>query len=282
MDSQPTHEQDDHGTHRGVPSGPTMHVVYVCALAAVVMGLYFGMRYEEEPGLPSLGSESGYTPVVKSGVVASIAYEEIERGNLGPNANITTRVMPPDQPSTAEEATLSVAPEQILADLSARAERRAFDGAPPAIPHRIDPRDVTSCLVCHGPNGMTVGDVVAPPIPHESYVSCTQCHAPTRSVHVDESRWMDNSFAGRPAPSRGHRASPGAPPVIPHSTLLRTNCTSCHGSLGAPGLRSTHPWRRSCTQCHAPSADLDRHPGANTGEPLFLPATSEPHDDGDD
>ncbi|HRC56557.1 MAG TPA: hypothetical protein PKU97_11575, partial [Kofleriaceae bacterium] len=70
----------------------------------------------------------------------------------------------------------------------------------------------------------------------------------------------DSAFVGLPAPGRGERAWPGAPPTIPHTTWMRERCDSCHGVWGASGLRSTHPWRQSCTQCHAPAAALDQRP----------------------
>jgi hypothetical protein len=55
-----------------------------------------------------------------------------------------------------------------------------------------------------------------------------------------------------------NRAYDGAPPTIPHHTWMRENCTSCHGLVTRPGTRTTHPWLTNCTQCHAPSAALDR------------------------
>ncbi|WP_442485889.1 hypothetical protein [Aeoliella sp. SH292] len=38
---------------------------------------------------------------------------------------------------------------------------------------------------------------------------------------------------------------------------MRSDCTTCHGELGKEGLRSSHPWRVNCTQCHAPSRGFD-------------------------
>jgi hypothetical protein len=51
----------------------------------------------------------------------------------------------------------------------------------------------------------------------------------------------------------------GAPPTIPHPTLMRGECASCHGVFGADGIKTTHPWRQSCTQCHAMNAVNDQH-----------------------
>ena len=122
---------------------------------------------------------------------------------------------------------------------------------------------------------MQLGTVVARPMPHANYASCTQCHVPQVSVAADEAHWLDNDFAGLPAPSAGHRAYPGAPPVIPHSVHMRDNCATCHGWSGADGLKSSHPWRTSCTQCHAPWASRDAQPGADQGGPFFLPGPTQ-------
>lgn len=264
--------RSDHRSPPGPPSGSTMHVLYVCALAVSAMGLYFGMRYDPHSEATPPGSAQRVTGPLAAGVVPATTYDQIRAGNLGPNAELATRLMP------AEAAPLTDAPvipgdlSQKLDDLEARAARRAFNGAPPTIPHRVDPRDSSSCIACHGKNGLTLGNVVARPMPHEHYSSCTQCHVPERELQPEEARWLDNSFSGMAAPTAGHRAFPLAPPVIPHTTLMRSNCASCHGTLGASGLQSSHPWRSSCTQCHAPAATLDQQPEAHSDAPSFLPA----------
>jgi cytochrome c-type protein NapB len=45
---------------------------------------------------------------------------------------------------------------------------------------------------------------------------------------------------------------------------------SCHGYTGLQGIRTTHPWRQNCQQCHAPSATMNQTLLA--AEPEFLPA----------
>jgi nitrate reductase (cytochrome), electron transfer subunit len=37
--------------------------------------------------------------------------------------------------------------------------------------------------------------------------------------------------------------------------------------MARPGIRTTHPWRSQCTQCHAPDATLEQMP-----MPADLPA----------
>ena len=155
--------------------------------------------------------------------------------------------------------------------LSIMSSRRAYHGAPPTPPHAVDPIEHISCVSCHGPNGMRLGnEVVASPMPHAFYASCTQCHVPQKTLALDEGRWLENSFAGLPEPITGERAWDGAPPTIPHATNMRANCISCHGPNGESGLQSSHPWRTSCTQCHGPSGRLDQQPGASDRLDLFL------------
>jgi cytochrome c-type protein NapB len=157
-----------------------------------------------------------------------------------------------DPPARTEEATLSA-----LAD---RAKNRAYDGAPPTIPHPIDGmRNAASCLACHG-SGLKIGETVATKVSHPHFTNCVQCHTPgappelAKFAAVDQ----DNRFTGAQRSGPGSRAWPGAPPTIPHTTWMRQDCMSCHGPVSRPGLRTPHPWLANCTQCHATSAALDQ------------------------
>lgn len=163
--------------------------------------------------------------------------------------------------STAE---LTAIPElgDRSAALAARETLRAFDGAPPVIPHEVDQRGL-SCMACHR-EGYVIGERVAPAMSHAPFTSCTQCHAPVTSGPPRspglEPVVADSTFEGLRAPLEGKRAWAGAPPEIPHPSFMREACMSCHGGLGNAGLKTSHPWRQSCTQCHAPSADRDQRP----------------------
>ncbi len=169
-------------------------------------------------------------------------------------------------PRTPGDAIVVSAEERAAAVL-ARAERRAYDGAPPTVPHAVDQRGLPACLVCHE-RGMRVNDRVAPAMSHAAFASCLQCHAPSRGVPVERPRTVsvaeNSGFVGLEAPGPGARAQPGAPPQIPHRTFMRERCESCHGTF-ASGLAVSHPNRQSCTQCHAPSATLDQRPRAEFG-----------------
>jgi cytochrome c-type protein NapB len=146
--------------------------------------------------------------------------------------------------------------------VAARAARRAYDGAPPTIPHEVVQRGYPDCLACHA-TGAKVGNTRAPRMSHARLESCTQCHVPQvapRPLPAPASP-VENEFAGMTSPGKGVRAWPGAPPTIPHPTFMRTECSSCHGTGGPNGIRSTHPYRESCTQCHVSNAALDQRTG---------------------
>jgi len=144
-----------------------------------------------------------------------------------------------------------------LVSLDARAQRRAYSGTPPVVPHPIDQMSSSSCLLCHA-EGLRIGDATAPMIPHEAFSSCTQCHA--EGARKSPGLLSPSAFVGEPEPTHGDRAWQGAPPVIPHSTLMRSTCLSCHGPSGRPGMRTSHPQRNNCIQCHARSAQLNQIP----------------------
>lgn len=133
-----------------------------------------------------------------------------------------------------------------------RAERRAFDGAPPVIPHEPLKAD---CITCHTLTGKEVPQLgFAPANPH-SHTSmagqtqnCRQCHV---FRNTDE-EFAESLFVGIPQTiTRGSRAYPGAPPMIPHSELMRENCLACHsGPSARKEILCTHTTRTNCKQCH--------------------------------
>jgi cytochrome c-type protein NapB len=142
---------------------------------------------------------------------------------------------------------------------------RAFAGAPPAIPHPTSDASAPACLACHA-DGAQLGSLVAPRIPHAPYASCTQCHVASVGPFGAEDPRHAAAYAGRfeplAAPLTGTRAWPGAPPTVPHGTQMRSECLACHGPGGRSGLRSSHPERASCLQCHASDAERDQRAAA--------------------
>ncbi len=153
--------------------------------------------------------------------------------------------------------------------LAQRETRRAYDGAPPTVPHPADQLSSAACMACHG-EGLKSKSLRAGKMPHPYYANCMQCHVEQDGDFTIASADFENTFVGVTAPTSGSRAYPGAPPVIPHSTWMRSDCLSCHGRTSAPGMESTHPWRTNCLQCHVESSMLNQNP--QTNPPLFLPA----------
>jgi nitrate reductase cytochrome c-type subunit len=153
-----------------------------------------------------------------------------------------------------------------------RADRRAYDGAPPTIPHESFGID---CSACHNVEGMPVSGVgFAPASPHDDTeqvggtVRCRQCHV----FVTDDESFVDSEYEPLRQDLRaGGRATAGAPPTIPHRILMRENCVACHDGPGArEEIRTTHPERTRCRQCHVPVTGLDAFESAHregvTGE----------------
>lgn len=146
-------------------------------------------------------------------------------------------------------------PGQYKTTAALRAARRAYDGAPPVIPH---PTFNISCIACHTDQGMFVPDVgFAPATPHletpglSRASNCRQCHV----FRETDQSWAASDFEGRSQDlRRGARMYPHAPPVIPHPVFMREACAACHaGPAAREELRCSHPDRLRCAQCHVPT-----------------------------
>jgi nitrate reductase (cytochrome), electron transfer subunit len=136
-----------------------------------------------------------------------------------------------------------------------RAARRAYDGAPPVLPHQRFP---SPCLSCHAERRVEIAGLgVAPPSPHGltpgmAAARCDQCHVPRDEDRLYTRTRFEGLEAGWSGPA--HRLYPGAPPVVPHRIFMREDCLACHsGPAARPEIRTTHPERVSCLQCHARS-----------------------------
>ncbi len=136
-------------------------------------------------------------------------------------------------------------------------ERRAYPGASPQIPHAVKPdmaETGNSCLQCHaeGDYAPRFG-AYAPVSPHPELLSCRQCHVPQQVEEV----FAETAWSTVRPPSLGRAAIPGGPPPIPHSLQMRENCLSCHsGPAAIHEIRSGHPERLQCLQCHVPAPGL--------------------------
>jgi nitrate reductase (cytochrome), electron transfer subunit len=152
---------------------------------------------------------------------------------------------------------------------------RAYPGAPPRVPHSLAPDEfrASTCNACHERGGFTARfSAYAPVTPHPEYRNCLQCHAvddgvvgvaaPGRLAARSDARteratapdFVPLAWRTVQWPTIDQRAMPGSPPAIPHTLELRGNCLACHAGAGAVAeIRTTHPERANCRQCHVPS-----------------------------
>ena len=152
-------------------------------------------------------------------------------------------------------------PAEFKTSSLVRAGRRAYDGAPPVISHASLG---ASCDSCHARGGLVVRELgVAPASPHSETAGmalprCEQCHVYQETAAL----WVDNSFRGLPQELlSGNRMYPGAPAVMPHPIFMREECLSCHGGTAArEEIRTTHPERTRCLQCHVEQRTVTTFP----------------------
>ncbi len=253
------------GSHRVLP------IFLMAVIGLSIVGLISGIRQSmpdtAEPDVLHR-YHAPQPPTVPAGAIPAATYAEMRRRETGPTSRwhyelprIKTVFQYERCVTCHDPHTLVIEPDQRakLESLKLRATRRAYNGAPPVVPHAVEKTDDAACATCHE-HGIHVGDLVANPMPHRLLPHCLQCHAPPppapfASASTDDSK---NLFAGLPTPTSGPRAYPDAPPLIPHSTSMRENCLSCHGGIGWPGLEVTHRWRTQCLQCHGVSAALEQ------------------------
>lgn len=240
-----------------------------------VSGYFIGLR-QTLRGLPA--AEAVVPPMNVSGTHAAVQvlpapdYSAIADTDFGPNAHFKSHLkdLRESPHSAGRAARIAASPAGLHAQ---RAARRAYDGAPPIVPHPIAQKNTASCLACHR-KATVIGDVVAPAISHPAYTSCTQCHVTAKGLG---SRWdtspidlhTGNQFAGDHREKPGEKAYPDAPQTIPHPLHMRQNCLSCHGELGTSPIRTSHPERQSCTQCHVPASNIDKRSFSESPFPLI-------------
>lgn len=220
-------------------------LIAAVTVGVALFGFLTGLREPPRPERPSP------PPADHHAAPAAVAYSELPTAPIRPNGGWDRSLsqLKFDKPGVFDPVVRTE--EMKLAALADRARNRAYDGAPPTVPHPVDSQSAASCLACHG-EGIKVGDRVASKMSHAAMTNCTQCHVEQSPVPAV------TAFVGVYRAGPGERANPGAPPTIPHHTWMRENCTSCHGLVTRPGTRTTHPWLTNCTQCHAPSAALDQ------------------------
>ncbi len=241
--------------------GPRILLVAVMALAGVgfVVGIDDGVPQPDAAGSVLTAHADAARPVPAeaegdANVLTAVDYRGLRGVRVGANADFVN--VTGDLRAAAEPPEEPEAPEAKRGALERRAERRAYNGAPPVIPHEVEPVASDACLSCHE-ESVRLGDATAAGVPHPHLTNCQQCHV-AASPLLEPQVLAESRFLGLEAPFEGDRAWTGAPPTIPHATWMRTECLSCHGPTGKVGMRTSHPERVNCLQCHAPSAELDQ------------------------
>ncbi len=237
-------------------------ILVAVVFTASVSGFFMGLRQTvRETTLAEQSTHHDHEDEQHSSVQAAVDYSQIAKAGFGPNSNFKSHLssLRSNPVENLQTHPLFVSTDQLR---EKRESRRAYDGAPPIVPHPIAQDNAATCLQCHA-QATRIDDVVAPAISHPAYTSCTQCHV---SAEGHGSRWntsdfdlhTGNQFTGNQAPAVKDQAYDDAPMTIPHTLHMRQNCMSCHGELGTSPIRTSHPERQSCTQCHVPSGQIDK------------------------
>lgn len=256
---------------------------FICfiVISIAVTGYFTGLQSPMNPGAIGQAKNDsnsvlsdhardvlGHSPKTEDGVVPATDYSAITNVTNSRANSWRTSILDLKSRINLNQEVVISEQEKLLA-LAMREQNRAFNGAPPTIPHPVEQLNAASCMACHG-EGAKLESLRISKMSHQFLENCTQCHVESNPQHMAAALFRENSFSGLPAPEGGPRSFKEAPPMIPHSTWMRVDCLSCHGPTGVYGIRSTHPWRQSCQQCHAPSSTLDQT--LLPSEPSFLPA----------
>jgi cytochrome c-type protein NapB len=242
-------------------------VVMAMIVVTAISGFFMGLRQTRDFSdvtreNRALALDSG--PQNETIVPRAVTYSELSTAGLQPNAGWKNTLENIAWREPSREALPAATEEERETVLAVRESRRAYDGAPPVVPHPVDQLSSASCLLCHGRESQPVIAGKTPPrISHAEYANCTQCHVPSTGpgqgvAHADLGLKATTTFEGAFPTLAGNRAYEGAPPTMPHRTLMREDCMSCHGPGRANAIRTSHPERQSCVQCHSPTAAFDQ------------------------
>lgn len=242
----------------------TLAVVFLMVGMLAVSGYFMGMRQtERQPNrLPSAAVPQATTPVVAD-LPSAPKYGEIADAKWLANRNWKFNLTDLPQAQTSPTNLPVATPAERAAAVEQRKSLRAYDGAPPVIPHAIDTLKATACATCHGQGtNLVIADKRPAEISHPWITNCTSCHVPADGLRQltapPETRLVvANDFTGKPSAGPGPRFYSTAPPTIPHPLWMRQNCAACHGPGREHAVRTSHPQRKNCLQCHAPNATFD-------------------------
>ena len=229
-----------------------------------VSGFFMGMLQTEKQDTRRFDLPQHGSPVSKSpeNLPTAPKYREIPKAAWLANRDWQFTLADLPRATAPEKQPVATETERRAA-VERRASLRAYDGAPPIIPHGIDTLSSTSCLSCHSQNGnLVIGGKRPAEISHPWVTNCTSCHVPADGLRqitepAAERLNVENAFVGKRSAGSGPRAYGTAPPTTPHPVWMRQNCMACHGPGREQAIRTSHPERANCLQCHAPNAVFD-------------------------
>jgi len=149
-----------------------------------------------------------------------------------------------------------------------RESLRAYEGAPPVIPHSINRTTSDYCLVCHEKGVIFEAEAVvmnqknaqAKITPHPQWVNCIQCHG----LRIDDSKFRKNKFMPyriTSTPFTKTKDNEGTPPAMPHMLQNHDNCIVCHLSKTAYAtIIPEHGETEGCPLCHQQNEKLITFP----------------------
>ncbi len=250
-----------------VSSGNIFSLLLLVVVIISISGLFMGMRHTPKENLSSKlwqDRKAEYNPEHEKIPIAP-RYKDIPSYKWKVDSGWVNSLTDLPHSTDKHKAGKVMSKADRAAAVKRRNARRAYNGAPPIIPHAIQTRDVQSCIVCHGKDStVTVAGRNTPKMSHPYFTSCTQCHATKDGENFLKGAskkitgiQVSSSFKGSASPGVGTRAYKGAPPTIPHRLNMRQNCMACHGEGMTEAITTSHPQRRNCLQCHALNSGFD-------------------------
>jgi cytochrome c-type protein NapB len=239
-------------------------VIFLMVGMLSVSGFFMGMLQTEKQDTRRFGVTRHGGSVVTSSenLPAAPKYREIPKAAWLANRDWQFTLADLPRATAPEKQPVATETERKAA-VERRASLRAYDGAPPVIPHGIDTLSSASCLSCHSQDGnLVIAGKRPAEISHPWVTNCTSCHVPADGLRqitepVTDRLNVENAFVGKRSAGAGPRAYGTAPPTTPHPVWMRQNCMACHGPGREQAIRTSHPERQNCLQCHAPNAVFD-------------------------
>jgi cytochrome c-type protein NapB len=241
----------------------TLAVVFLMVGMLAVSGFFMGMRQTEHQVARNQLPAAEKNTITTAHIPTAPKYKEITRTDWLANRDWKFTLADLPRAAAPPAGQAAATPAETAAAIARRKSLRAFDGAPPIIPHAIDTLKSSACTTCHGEdNNFVIGGKRPAEISHPWITNCTSCHVPADGLRQitapPEARLLvENSFAGKTSAGHGPRAYGTAPPTMPHAVWMRQNCMACHGPGREQTIRTSHPERQNCLQCHAPNAAFD-------------------------